>query len=285
MIRMLVADDERIIRDGIVNIVDWTEHGIEVVGAAADGMLAKTMYEAKQPDIVVTDIRMPKLEGLELLRAIREDGRDVKVIILSGYEDFKYAQEAIRLGASDYLLKPIMPDSLVAAVLDVKEELERQRRQLAELERLRTYEAAARDARTENAEGGGTAPPSSGGEPADGEPAQGESAGGGERWLEATLAYLREHYDEPLSLKKLADIAYLSPNYVCSLFKDAMGQNISEYLAELRVEKAKELLEEENGIKAYEVAQRVGYSDSRYFNRLFKRYTGYNLSDYRARRR
>ncbi len=120
MKRAILVDDEVFARKGLLGLIPWAKLGFEVVGEAEDGEDAYALIETVRPDVVVTDIRMPALDGLELIRKVRESGNDkTKFIIISGYGDFKYAQQAVRYDVSDYLLKPIDENELAAALLKI----------------------------------------------------------------------------------------------------------------------------------------------------------------------
>lgn len=106
MLKLLIADDERIIRETIFNIIDWKKHDIEVIGLCKNGIEAYDMILDESPDIVLTDIRMPGMGGLELIRKIRQTDLQIQFIILSGYGEFEYAKEAMSYGIRHYLLKP-----------------------------------------------------------------------------------------------------------------------------------------------------------------------------------
>ena len=116
MIPVLVVDDEKFVREGIVQGTDWKSVGCEVVGQAKNGEEALALARTLHPLLIVTDIRMPKMDGIELVRTLREEKLDVKVIFLTAYSDFSYAQQAVRLQASDYLLKPFEDGQLEAVV-------------------------------------------------------------------------------------------------------------------------------------------------------------------------
>lgn len=119
MIKLLIADDELHIRRGIAASVPWADHGVQVVGEAADGLEGLRLTEEHRPDVVITDVRMPRMDGLELAEKLRERFPAVKVLLLSGYADFAYAQQAIRLGVTEYLLKPFGAEELLEKVLAV----------------------------------------------------------------------------------------------------------------------------------------------------------------------
>ncbi|MEY8354819.1 response regulator [Lachnospiraceae bacterium 54-53] len=122
-ITLLIADDEAAIRNGLSTVVPWEQFGIAIVGTAEDGREAYDIIKACHPDIVITDIRMPGMDGLELMEKIRNEKLQTNFIILSGYGDFKYAQKAIQLGAKNYFLKPIKIDELVTEIRHQKEEI------------------------------------------------------------------------------------------------------------------------------------------------------------------
>ena len=116
-IRILFVDDEAIVREGLKKCIDWEVNGFEVVGAAENGEKALAYLGQLSVNIVVTDIKMPVMDGLELIRNSRESGYDSKFLILSGYDDFQYAQRALRYGADDYITKPFKPSLLYAKCL------------------------------------------------------------------------------------------------------------------------------------------------------------------------
>ena len=116
MLKVVVIEDEELVRRGIVMAVDWASVDCEVVGEASNGEAGLELIARERPDIVVTDIRMPRMDGLEMLRRLREEGCTASVILLTAYSDFTYAQSALKLGAVDYLLKPFHDGELEAAV-------------------------------------------------------------------------------------------------------------------------------------------------------------------------
>ena len=120
-IRILFVDDEAIVREGLKKCIDWEVNGFEVVGAAENGEKALEYLRQLSVNIVVTDIKMPVMDGLELIRNSRESGYDSKFLILSGYDDFQYAQRALRYGADDYILKPIKEEELLDALIRIRD--------------------------------------------------------------------------------------------------------------------------------------------------------------------
>ena len=128
MLKVFLVEDEFVIREGIKNNIDWETHGYEFCGEAGDGELAYPMIQRLRPDIVITDIRMPFMDGLELSRLIRREIPDIEIIILSGYQEFEYAKEAIKLGVAQYLSKPINGEELLAELEELSAKIEEKRR-------------------------------------------------------------------------------------------------------------------------------------------------------------
>lgn len=127
MIKVFLVEDEYVIREGIKNNIDWEAHGYEFCGEAGDGELAFPMIQEQRPDIVITDIRMPFMDGLALSKLIKKEFPEMEIIILSGYGEFEYAKEGIRIGVAQYLLKPISADALIKEVDQVAAAIEERR--------------------------------------------------------------------------------------------------------------------------------------------------------------
>ena len=128
MLKVIIVDDEILIRVGAKSCLDWEQHGFEVVGLAEDGAKALALVEKTNPDLVLTDIKMPNMDGLELIEALRTDYPQIKVIVLSCYNEMDYVKRAMKFGAEDYLLKlSLQPETLLETLHRVKETLEQQR--------------------------------------------------------------------------------------------------------------------------------------------------------------
>lgn len=149
MIKVFLVEDEIIVRNGIKKQINWEKEGLEFIGEASDGELAFPMIQQLKPDIIITDIKMPFMDGLQLSKLVKKEMPDIKIIVLSGYDEFEYAKEAINIGITDYLLKPIASEELLKAVLRVsniiyeeqlkKENLELYKIELKEKEKV-TYQ-------------------------------------------------------------------------------------------------------------------------------------------------
>ncbi|PAK55994.1 response regulator [Paenibacillus sp. 7541] len=139
MFKVLIADDEWMIREGLKQTIDWESLGCELVGEAADGELALQAIRQHEPDILISDIRMPGIDGLGMASAAKALYPELKIIFLTGFDDFAYAQQAIKLNASDFVLKPTDPDALMQAIQKVCKEIASQRQRSIAMEQLLSW--------------------------------------------------------------------------------------------------------------------------------------------------
>lgn len=137
MIKMILADDESIVREGLRNIINWEEYGIEIVAEASDGQEAYDLCSKLLPDILFTDIRMPHMDGLEVATKLKENGITLKVIIFSGIQDFDYAKSALNINAEGYILKPLDVDELTGVVNKVVKQIDNERNMAERVQQLR----------------------------------------------------------------------------------------------------------------------------------------------------
>nr|NIP41411.1 response regulator [candidate division Zixibacteria bacterium]NIW43692.1 response regulator [Gammaproteobacteria bacterium]NIR62732.1 response regulator [candidate division Zixibacteria bacterium]NIS44803.1 response regulator [candidate division Zixibacteria bacterium]NIT52235.1 response regulator [candidate division Zixibacteria bacterium] len=143
--KVFLVEDEIITREGIRDNVDWGAAGFEFCGEAADGEIALPLIEETQPDVLITDIKMPFMDGLQLSKIVREHMPWIKIIILSGHDEFNYAQSAVKLGVTDYLLKPISAQDLRTVLKKLTTTLDREKQQR---EKLKTLETRVEDSLT-----------------------------------------------------------------------------------------------------------------------------------------
>ena len=127
MLRLMIVDDEPVVRRGIRESIDWQQHNVQIVAEAGDGESAAEKVEEARPDVIIADIRMPRCNGIEFSRTVKSRHPSTRVVILSGYADFEYAQQAVRLGAEDYLLKPVGADELIRLITRLRDEIQRER--------------------------------------------------------------------------------------------------------------------------------------------------------------
>ena len=135
--RVLLADDEEEIRTGISLKIDWSALGFSLVGEAGNGEEALELAEQLRPDVVLTDIKMPFMDGLELCRRLRQSLPGARLVVFSGFDDFEYARQAVSMGVSEYILKPINAPELSQVLTRLREQLDRQRLERRDMETLR----------------------------------------------------------------------------------------------------------------------------------------------------
>ena len=137
MYSVFAVDDEPIVLEGIRSKIDWEGSGFTFAGEATDGEIALSMIHEIKPDILITDIKMPFMDGLQLAEAIKRTQPWIKIIILSGHDEFDYAKKAISIGIEDYLLKPFTPDELLTSLNKTASQIDKERKQLSDISRLR----------------------------------------------------------------------------------------------------------------------------------------------------
>ncbi len=252
MYKLLIVDDETEILEGLRTIIDWENNGITLCGEACNGIVALEMIHQLSPDIMIMDIRMPLLDGLELLARISQNNLPVKCIILSGYDDFYYAQKAIDLKAANYLLKPCRPNDILEAVLKVKAELVEERQQEALFHKYKQQFQENPPALKENTN----------------------------KLVKTAIEFIYSNYSKDITLDCIAKEIYITPGYLSQLFKQETGINFLDFLNQHRIQKAKEYLTS-SFLKNYEIANKVGFKDEKYFSQVFKRYTGLTPTLYR----
>ena len=129
MLKVFLVEDEVLIREGLRDKIPWEQYGFRLVGEAADGEVALPLIRKTRPDVLITDIKMPFMDGLALSRIVREELPGIKIIIISGYDDFEYAREAISVGVDQYLLKPITRTNLRKVLQELKDKIEQEKDQ------------------------------------------------------------------------------------------------------------------------------------------------------------
>lgn len=148
MLKVFLVEDESIVREGLKNNIPWQEYGYQFMGEASDGEMALPAIRKIRPDVLITDIKMPFMDGLALAQIVTQEIPDIKVIIISGYDEFEYAQQAIRVGVEQYLLKPVTRGALRKVLLEIREKIESEQEQKNYLETFQNerkeYEEYAR---------------------------------------------------------------------------------------------------------------------------------------------
>ncbi|MDU4695001.1 MAG: response regulator [Paenibacillus sp.] len=277
MYKVLLADDEHLDLEGMRTFIPWSELGMEVVGAVSNGFSACELLERQAVDILVTDVNMPNMSGLELARRAMDRKPDVRVVFVSGHQDFHYVKQALSLKACSYVLKPMDDDELVASLRQITLELEyeahRKRTEEQYLKMMQALEAQeGRGDKAEDIRGRQDEPVAM----------QSGDMPGCSRLVREIVATMQARLHENLTLKNIAQQFAFSPNYLGHLFKEETGQGFSEMLTELRMNRARELLKDPK-VKIYEVAGQVGYRYMPYFSRQFKETFGMTPMEFRKR--
>lgn len=245
MYKVFIADDEEWSLVTLKKIVNWDEYGFVIAGEATDGETALSRIENIHPDLIVSDIRMPNNDGLELVEKIRERGENTKVILVSGYTDFEYAQKAIQFGCMGYVVKPVEEEKLIYY-------LDKARKELDEIYHIE-----------ENSE-------------------LDDKVGykSDKLLVKNMLQYIKINYAKPVSLKMLSENFKLSESYISNLIKKVTGRGFGEHLLEIRIKEAQKLLSQTN-YSIEKIAEMVGYQDYFYFTKVYKKATGITPTAYR----
>ena len=244
MYRVVLVDDERLIIRGLSTVIPWAELGCEIAGTAHDGVGGLELIRSIRPDIVLTDIRMPNMDGLTMLAAIRSEFPGIQMSVLTAYRDFEYARKAITLGVCRYLLKPSNLDELQEAVKLM-------------VSRLDAMPQLPEDPDDESVKEAGN------------------------HLVKAALAYMKEHCTEQhLSLGEVADHVYVSQWHLSKLLNRETDQSFFDLLGSMRIAKAKKLLADP-ALRIHEIAEMAGFSDVAHFSRSFKKIAGCTPGEYR----
>ena len=282
MYKVVIVDDEPVIVRGLKQIIDWGKLNCEVVGTAESGQEGMRLIQECRPDILFSDINMPGLDGLNMIAAIKSEFERMQITILTGYRDFDYAQRAIRLGVTRFLLKPSKIDEIEEAIrvmtekLREQEEEEKLREEVSQIASEAGAGAGAEDAeadpkRTQEPEGASKG--LNGGSAEEENPASSFI-------VKNALEYIEENYQQKLKLSDVAEKTYVSQWHLSKLLNRHTGQNFSEILNNVRIEKAKYLLKDPS-LRIGDVAEAVGFLDIAHFSRVFKKQVGISANEYR----
>lgn len=242
--KYFVVEDEHLIRKNLIKKVESLQLPFELAGEASNGMDARIKIEKSCPDLVITDIRMPQFDGLKLAEYLNKNYPHIKVIILSGYDDFSYAQSAIKFQVKDYLLKPVTIETLSESLHKILISMQ------SETKKIDAFytDTSKLDQKS---------------------------------ICELLEKYLQEHYQEDVSFSELGERFGFTPEYLGKIFKKHSGETPSKYLTKLRMNEAKHLLLSNPEIEIQKIGEMVGYKDGFYFSRAFKSYTGIQPSEFR----
>lgn len=262
MYKLIIADDEEEIRCGLAEVVNWQDIGFELVGLFEDGADVIQYLETDDVDVILTDVRMAEVSGLEVAAYVYRAKPDTVVVINSGYKEFEYAQQAMQYNVRQYLLKPIKVAELREVFTGISRMLaQRNDHYRLQLEHKRYQEMLSLVPLQPN------------------EAAPTESASSTVDLIKRAKRYITDHYCEDISLEHVADHIYLHPVYLSRMFKQITGGTFSDYLTEVRMKQAMALIREDRH-KVHVIGGKVGYNSTKYFTKVFKKYAGCTPKEY-----
>jgi len=243
MYGVVLVDDEKLILRGLINVIPWEKYGCRVLDTASDGLEGIAKARACKPDILFTDIRMPNMDGLAMIAALKSEFPSMQIAVLTAFRDFDYAQRAMHLGVCRYLLKPSKMEEILEAV-------EAMAMQIPE-------------------------------RPAEGTEAEAKESPASAFVVRAALSYIDRNYMNRLSLSTVADNVFVSQWHLSKLLNRHTGKSFFDIVNAVRVEKAKALLRDPS-LKVHEIAEMVGFADVAHFSKIFKKLQRKSPIEYRA---
>ena len=250
MYKVMIIDDEPIIVEGLSRSISWEKWNCEVVATANDGMEGKRLIEELKPHIIFLDICMPEMDGLAMIAAIKSQFTNLEISILTGFRDFDYAQQAIRLGVTRFLLKPSNMEELEEAIGAMCENLKA---------KGILGDVSSQKGNTE---------------------AQEHESASSSFIVKNAMNYIEENYQHKLTLGEVAEKTYVSQWHLSKLLNRHVGQSFSEILNHVRIEEAKKLLVDP-ALRIGDISEQVGFLDLAHFSRVFKKQEGVSANEYR----
>jgi two-component system response regulator YesN len=243
MFNVAVFEDNPLVLKSITSTINWNELDCVIAGTAENGNDAYTLLQEVKIDIVISDIKMPGIDGLSLAKKISEMGLHTKIILITGFHEFELARQAVHIGVFDMLTKPLSNESIIASVNRAVETLMVEFTGLPEISPFRAPDSAS-------------------------------------SLVRHTTAFLNRYYATDITLESVATRFQVSPNHLSRILKRETGFGFVEILTKIRMSEALKLLEHPD-TKVYVVAEQVGYRDYSYFYQVFKKH--YHISPQKYR--
>jgi YesN/AraC family two-component response regulator len=256
MYKLLVVDDEAIEREAIQYFIQQAGLKFEALEEATNGIEAVSKAAALEPQIIIMDIRMPGKDGLEAAKEIRQFNSDCKIIFLTAFSEFEYAQKAIKVKAEDFIIKPADSEALLRVLNSVITDLDRGKA---------AVEVVALELTENFHDGTGT-----------------EVVVNGPNGflVDRVCKYIDQNYNKCIKLDELCDMVGFSKYYLSRIFKQYKNMNLVDYIAFRRIEKTKEILKDPR-VSIKEISSLVGYNDPNYLTNVFKKWEGISPTEYR----
>ena len=242
MYKIVIIDDEPIIVEGLARTMPWDKWECLVAGTAYDGVEGQKLIRNIKPNLVITDISMPGMNGLAMIAGLKAEFPDMEIAILTGFRDFGYAQKAIQLGVTRLILKPSNMKEIEEAVTTMVSNLKRKN--------IHT-EAEEKDSNSANS-----------------------------FIVKNALKYIQENYTRKITLAEVAEKTYVSQWYLSKLLNKHTGKSFSDILNQIRINMAKDLLKNPS-MRIGNIAEEVGFIDMAHFSRVFKKFEGCSANEYR----
>ena len=249
MIRVLIVEDEELLRKGLIFTFDWSALNCLIVGEARNGVEGLDLIKSLSPDLVITDIKMPVMDGLTMLSQFKQ--ASFESIIMTGFEEFDYAKKAIELNVAKYITKPIDEKELRAAIQDIIQKIN-QKKHYQALESNKQI-SFIQNVSNQNVQF--------------------------DKYTRQIIDYIDAHYQSRISLDDIAAELKISVGYVAKVFKESTGYSVNDYLNRYRITKSIELLKLDQ-YRLFEIAEMCGFSEYKYFHRVFRLYVKMSPKDF-----
>ncbi|WP_261303949.1 response regulator transcription factor [Paenibacillus andongensis] len=254
MIKVMVVDDDHLVRKGFIAMMPWREHNLEVVGEAGNGKKALEFLENNQVDLLITDLAMPVMSGIDLMRCVKERYRDISMVVLTFHQDFELIQEALRLGALDYMTKVELEHEQMDEIL---------RRIVGKMQEqhVRTREMKVANHLFAEEDEGPYSPEVK-----------------ASIWKAVDI--IHQEFQNELHLPDIAKRVNMSRSYFSRCFRDIVGKTFNDFIREVRVNHAKVLLSQTGKTIGW-IAIQAGYPNEKYFGKVFRELTGMLPGEFR----
>ncbi|WP_040194994.1 response regulator transcription factor [Clostridium culturomicium] len=244
MYKIVIIDDEPIIVEGLTRTMPWDKWECLVAGTAYDGIEGQKLIRNVKPNLVITDISMPGMNGLNMIAGLKAEFPDLEISILTGFREFEYAQKAIQLGVTRLILKPSSMKEIEEAVSTM----------VGNLKKKNVH--------------------------TDAEECDVDVNGASSFIVKNALKYIQENYTRKLTLGEVAEKTYVSQWYLSKLLNKHTGKSFSDILNQTRINVARDLLKNPS-MRIGDIAEEVGFMDMAHFSRVFKKFAGCSANEYR----